>query len=84
LQSLLKSKNRTFAETAQNQHIRDVAQSGRVRVWGGVVASSNLVIPTIFLHGADIVQKLKEFCLAFDKAAGTKLSIFFKVFCWVC
>ena len=49
-----------------------------------MVAGSNPVIPTIFLHGADIVQKLKEFCPGFLKPSGAKLRHFLlKNLAWV-
>jgi hypothetical protein len=49
-----------------------------------VVASSNLVIPTIFLHGADIVQKLKEFCPGSLQPSVAKLRHFLlKNLAWV-
>jgi hypothetical protein len=49
-----------------------------------VVAGSNPVVPTIFKRGADIVQKIKEFCPGSLQPSDAKLQHFLlKNLAWV-
>jgi hypothetical protein len=77
LQSVLKRKIRNFAKTAFNQCIRDVAQSGRVRVWGARGRKFESCHPDHFFARCRYSAETQRILPWFSSTKNRKIKIFF-------